>query len=297
MSTNTAVAEKPTNKAITPVDKYKQVISSDKMKENLERALGNNKDSFAASMISLFSNDKNLQKCDPVAVAMEAFKAATLKLPIDKSLGFAYVVPYKNVPTFIIGYKGLIQLAQRTGQYKYINADVVYEGEFKSFDKLSGAVDITGTKTSDKVVGYFAYIETIYGFKKTIYWTKEQCEAHGKKYSAAFSSSYSPWQKQFDDMAIKTVLRHLISKYGIMTIEFAQAIEAEEANNPTADEAQNANAGGTISFDDEAEDAEYSEVNEETGEVTETENIHVPEGESIVDFMAGLDAENAEDDK
>ena len=98
------VTEKQTNPQVAVVDKFKSIISSDKMKENLERALGNNKDSFAAAMIDLFSGDKNLQKCPPMAVAMEAFKAATLKLSLNKSVGHAYVVPYKDVPTFIIGY-------------------------------------------------------------------------------------------------------------------------------------------------------------------------------------------------
>jgi recombination protein RecT len=250
--------------AVAIVDKFKGIVNHDKMKENLERALGNNKDAFAASMIELFSNDKGLQKCDPQKVAMEAFKAATLKLPLSKSMGFAYVVPYKNIPTFIIGYKGLIQLAQRTGQYKYINADVVYEGELKSFDKLTGAVDISGTKTSDNIIGYFAHIETINGFSKTSYWTKEQIVAHMKKYSPSYTSDYSPWKNQFDSMALKTVLRHLISRYGIMTIEFATAMDSETDTNPAHEAEQKANSE-VVDF----EEAEFEEVNEETGEVTQ----------------------------
>ena len=244
----TGVVERQSNQQVAVVDKFKSIISSDKMKENLERALGNNKDAFAASMIELFSGDKNLQKCDPMKVAMEAFKAATLKLPISKSLGFAYVVPYKDVPTFIIGYKGLIQLALRTGQYKYINAGPVYEGEFKSRNKLSGAVDIVDGKSSDKIVGYFGYIELINGFNKTEYWTKDEVESHGKKYSPSYSSQYSPWQKNFDEMAIKTVLRHLIQRYGIMSIEMATALESESESNAYGEAEQNANSQ-TIDLD------------------------------------------------
>ncbi|MGE4487608.1 MAG: recombinase RecT [Synergistaceae bacterium] len=257
------VANQPSG-TVAVVDRFKGIVNHDKMKENLERALGNNKDAFAASMIELFSNDKGLQKCDPQKVAMEAFKAATLKLPLSKSMGFAYVVPYKNEPTFIIGYKGLIQLAQRTGQYKYINADVVYEGELKSFDKLTGAVDISGMKTSDNIIGYFAHIETVYGFSKTSYWTKAQIVEHMEKYSPSHKSSFSPWHNQFDSMAIKTVLRHLISRYGIMTIEFGQALEAETETNPTKEAEQKANSE-VVDF----EEAEFEEVNEETGEVTQ----------------------------
>lgn len=237
----TAVAEKPANQQVAVVDKFKSIISSEKMKENLERALGNNKDAFAASMIELFSGDKNLQKCDPMKVAMEAFKAATLKLPISKSLGFAYVVPYKDVPTFIIGYKGLIQLALRTGQYKYINAGPVYEGEFKSRNKLSGAVELVDQKSSDNIVGYFGYIELTNGFNKTEYWKKEEVEAHGKKYSPSYTSAYSPWQKNFDEMAIKTVLRHLIQRYGIMSIEMAAALDSETEASPYNESEERAN--------------------------------------------------------
>jgi recombination protein RecT len=251
--------------AVAIVDKFKTVVNGDKMQENLERALGNNKDAFAASMIELFSNDKNLQKCDPRKVAMEAFKAATLKLPLSKSLGFAYVVPYKNEPTFIIGYKGLIQLAQRTGQYEYINADAVFEGELVGFDKLTGAVDVTGKKLSEKIIGYFAYIETVNGFKKALYWSKEKVLEHAQKYSPSFGSSYSPWQKQFDDMAIKTVLRQLISKYGIMTTEFATALDSDKDETSPYSEAEQKANSEVVDF----EEAEFEEVNEETGEVTQ----------------------------
>ena len=104
----------------------------------------------------------------------------------------------------------MIQLCMRTGAYKYINAGCVYEGEFKSENKLTGEIDISGEKVSDKIVGYFAYIETINGFKKAMYWTREKIEAHAAKFSKSYKSANSVWKSDFDAMAIKTVLRILI---------------------------------------------------------------------------------------
>jgi recombination protein RecT len=148
-------------------------------------------------LIDIYGSDRNLQECEPGAVIMEALKAATLRLPINKNLGFAYIVPYRNKGErwshrCRLGIKGLIQLAMRTGEYRYLNADVVYEGELKSYDKLTGHLDLSGERKSDKVVGYFAYLELLNGFSKTVYWTKEQVIEHAKRFSKSYSSSDSP---------------------------------------------------------------------------------------------------------
>ena len=242
MSTQNQVAPKQA----TPVDRLKTMLNSTSVKEQFQNALKENSGLFVASLIDIYSNDRSLQDCEPKAVVMEALKAATLKLPINKSLGFAYIVPFKNKgksePTMIIGYKGLIQLAMRTGSYRYINADVVYEGELETVDKLTGEISISGTKTSDKPVGYFAFFETLNGFRKTVFWHADKVREHGKKYSKSFNSSYSPWQSQFDDMAIKTVLRNAISKWGIMSVEMQNAI----ANDIDADSAQEINPNSEV---------------------------------------------------
>lgn len=169
-----------------------------------------------------------MQQCDPEKVALECVKAAALDLPIVKSLGYAYVVPYKNVPIFTIGYKGLIQLAQRTGQYKTINADVVYEGEITSRDKLSGMVNLDGERTSDTVVGYFAYFKLLNGYEKVLYMSKEEIEKYAESYSPSYNSKYSPWKSEFDKMACKTVLRQLLSKYGPTSTEMQKAELADD---------------------------------------------------------------------
>ena len=116
------------------MDQFKGILNSQTIRAQLRNSLKENAGAFMSSMIDLYSSDRTLQECDPEKVALECVKAAALNLPLVKSLGFAYVVPYKKVPTFIVGYKGLIQLAQRTGLYKTINADVVYEGELRGVD-------------------------------------------------------------------------------------------------------------------------------------------------------------------
>lgn len=215
---------RPQQRALRPIDRLKGMLDAESVQKQFNDVLGENKGPFIGSIIDLYNSDTYLQKCDPKQVIMEALKAATLKLPISKQLGFAYIVPYRDTPQFQLGYKGMIQLAQRTGAYKYINAGVVYEGEFKRRDKLTGAIDLSGEALSNEIVGYFAYIETLNGFSKGIYWTKEEVKRHAQRYSKSYKSGTSAWATNFDEMAQKTVLRALLSKYGIMSIEFQTAL-------------------------------------------------------------------------
>jgi recombination protein RecT len=221
------------NVSLTPVQRLKTVISAQSVQEQFKNALHEGAPLFIASLIDIYNNDKYLQKCSPQAVIMEALKAATLKLPINKNLGFAYIVPYGSDPQFQVGYKGYIQLAMRTGQYKFINADMVYEGELKKCDKITGEIDLSGEAKSDKVVGYFAYIETVNGFKKTLYWPTEKVIAHAKRYSKSFNSKSSAWSTNFDEMALKTMLRNLLSKYGVMSVEMMNAFTSDSADERT----------------------------------------------------------------
>lgn len=220
--------------ALQRIDTLKVALNEDYVQTQLRSALAENSGAFAASIIDLYTGEKTLQECDPKLVIMQTMKAAVLKLPINKSLGFAWIVAYKGVPQFQIGYKGLIQLALRTGQYRYINAAPVYEGEFRSSNKLTGEFDLTGTAKSDVVVGYFAYIELLNGFSKTLFMTKEKVTAHAAKYSKSYNQQYSPWKTEFDAMAIKTVLRNLLTHYGYLSVEMANAIESD-SNQDAAD--------------------------------------------------------------
>ncbi len=216
---------------VAKVDQFKGILNNQTIRAQLKNSLKENAGAFMSSMIDLYASDTYLQNCDPEKVALECIKAAALKLPISKALGFAYVVPYDGKPTFTIGYKGLIQLAMRTGQYRTINADVVYEGEYVGGDKLTGEIDLSGEKTSDKIIGYFCYIELINGFSKTLYMTKEQVETWAKRYSpSAKKGTFSPWVSEFDKMAQKTVIRRLISTYGAMSMEMQNVVDEDLDN-------------------------------------------------------------------
>jgi recombination protein RecT len=258
---NQAIAER---KPQSPANMMKGVLSTGSVRQLFENVLQKNAEGFISGVIDLYASDTYLQKCDPAKVAMEALKAATLKLPINKQLGFAYVVPYKDVPQFQIGYKGYIQLAMRTAAYRHINADLVYESELKTANKLTGEIDLSGERTGDKVVGYFAYIETLNGFSKTIYMTVEAVTAWAKRYSKSFSYGNSAWSTNFDEMALKTCLRRLISKWGIMSVEMVSAFEAEDMAELADAQINSGAASGDVV------QAEFKVmVDEDTGEVVD----------------------------
>lgn len=248
------------------VDILKNMLNAESVQEQFKNALGKNAGTFVASVIDLYNGDSNLQKCEPKQVVMEALKAAVLHLPINKALGYAFIIPFNNnkkvsyvaengetrerwekvmEPTFQLGYKGLIQLAMRTGQYRTLNADAVYEGELRTVNKLSGEVDFSGERKSDKIVGYFCYFELLNGFSKTLYMTVEQMASHAKRYSKGLKKDVTVeslvgltsipmgetntvgWMGNFHGMAIKTVIRNLLSKYGYLSVEMQNAITSD----------------------------------------------------------------------
>lgn len=219
-----------------PIDKLKAMIEQPTVQAQFKNALGKHSDLFVASLIDVFGS--GLQKCDPGSVIQEALKAAVLKLPISKDLGFAYLVPYGGKAQFQIGYKGMIQLAMRSGQVKNLNAGVVYEGEFVKADRLTGTVDLTGERTGDKAIGYFCYMELINGFKKSEYWTKERVIEHAKKFSKSYGNKRSAWFTDKDAMATKTVVRSLLGKYAPMSIDFVMAMSTDTINDGAAEPPQ-----------------------------------------------------------
>ena len=259
--------QKQENRAASPVNQMKNLLANQGMQNLFADALKDNKDKFLASIIDLYNGDSYLQNCDPKEVAMEALKAATLNLPINKSLGYAYIVPFKNkgklIPQFQIGYKGLIQMAQRSGQYRALNAGMIYEGMEIKQNYLKGTFEITGEPKSDKVIGYFAYFELLNRYEKALYMSKDEISNHAKRYSQSFGSEYSPWKKQFDEMAQKTVLRRLLTKYGVLTTEF-QEVEKQEEDIEVLKATEN-NAMIEMANPEE----EVVEVNPDTGEIIE----------------------------
>lgn len=218
----------------TPSQKMARYLNSDSVKKQFESVLKEAAGSFMASIIECY-NDKSLAGCEPSAVIIEAMKAASLKLPLNKSLGYAYLVSFKSIPTFIIGYKGLTQLALRTGYYKNINTGSVYEGQIKSQNFITGELELCQPDISKPVIGYFAYLELINGFRKFIYMGKTEIESHAKKYSKSYASEKSAWTTDFESMAKKTVLRNLLSHWGYMSVEMANAMNSDEVepSDPT----------------------------------------------------------------
>ena len=166
-----------------------------------------------------------------MSVIQSAMVAATLNLPIDKNLGYMWLVPYKGQAQAQIGYKGYIQLAQRTGQYKAMNTVVVHEGELISWNPLSEEVEYDPTKrVSDEVIGYVGYFRLVNGFEKTVYWTKEQIDQHRQRFSkmSGKSEPTGVWKTDFDAMALKTVIRNMLSKWGPLSIDMQEALKHDE---------------------------------------------------------------------
>lgn len=260
---NNAVAPQQPQTATLRVN-FEKAVNNDLVKAKFREVLGKNADAFVGSLLSLVKNNELLLKAAPNTVIAAAMQAATLKLPINQNLGLAYIVPYwnskakENQAQFQMGWKGLVQLAERTGQYKTINASVVYEGQIEDIDFITGNI-IRGRKISDTVVGYVAYIEFLNGFSKTFYMSKEEVEAHASKYSQSYRKGYGVWKDNFDAMALKTVIKLLISKYGIMSIEMessslARALAADQAIMESEDE--------TYTYADNPQDTISVEVQE-----------------------------------
>ncbi|ASK24795.1 recombinase RecT [Bacillus subtilis] len=199
----------------------KGLLSSPAVMNRFEEVLGKRASQFTASILSLYNSENTLQKAEPMSVISSAMVAATLDLPVDKNLGYAWIVPYKGRAQFQLGYKGYIQLALRTGQYKSINCIPVHEGELQKWNPLTEEIEIDFEKReSESVIGYAAYFELLNGFRKTVYWTKAQVEKHKKK----FSKSDFGWGKDWDAMALKTVLKSMLSKWGILSVEMQKAV-------------------------------------------------------------------------
>lgn len=249
------------------------ILSQEIVKSRFNDILGKNANAFMSSIISATKSNPTLGECEPNSVISSAVVAATLNLPIQSNLGFAHIVPYNQkdqngnqtkVAQFQMGYKGFIQLALRTGQYKNINASEVYEGELVNYDRITGEVELdTKKKRSEKVIGYVAYFKLLNGFEKMFYLTKEQVQNHGSKYSKSYSNKYGRWQQDFDSMALKTVIKLLLSKYGILSVDMQTAITVDQAIIKDADtmEVEYVDTNERETFQSSAlQETEYEEI-------------------------------------
>lgn len=206
----------------------KQFFNHESVKNKFIEILGQRGTAYVASVLSTVNQSSILQKVEPESVYMAAMMAAVLDLPINPSLGCAYIVPYGNKAQFQLGYKGFVQLALRSGQFRTIDAKPVYEGQLLQDDDSFGGIRFKwSAKTSAKIIGYAAYFSLLNGFEKMFYMTSDEVVAHGKRYSKTFNNG--PWKTDFDAMAQKTVLKLLLDKYAPKSIEMQKAQIADQA--------------------------------------------------------------------
>lgn len=266
MATTTGIELKKNNIVAQKEAKtLKGMLEMPAYKNKFNEMLGKKAAGFMSSIIAVTNNNKYLAKANPATVIGAAAQAAMLDLPINQSLGFAYIVPYGSEAQFQLGYKGYIQLAQRSGQYVDIGAKTVYEGELEYENRLLDKFKF-GERTGDKVIGYIAYFRLVNGFEKMLFMTLDEMIAHAKKYSKNYKGGSDKWGlTDFDTMAEKTVLKRLLSKYGPLSIESVQMSQALANDGGVVK--MNESGEFDVDFDGETIDAEYEEtVNEPSGD-------------------------------
>lgn len=275
---------------------FSMYLTQDAVKNRINQMVGG-KDGqrFITALISAVSANPDLATCDYSTILSAAMLGESLKLSPSPQLGHYYMVPFddnknqRRVATFVLGYKGYIQLALRSGYYKKLNVIAIKEGELKYFDPLNEEIECIliedfAARENAKTVGYYAMFEYLNGFRKAIYWSREQMESHAMQYSPGYRSDvqkgrkYTFWSKDFDGMAYKTMLRQLISKWGIMSIELQNAFERDDSL---------LNEDGSFEYVDNAADDSYIDTTatqvddaQKEAETTETAN---PDNDAIQD--------------
>lgn len=226
------------NKLATKKQTFSDFMGSDIAKKKVAEVIGGNHGQrFITSIVSAVGSNANLQSCDHWSILTSAMIGEALKLSPSPQMGHYYLVPYSGRAQFQMGYKGYIQLALRSGHYKDIDAICIKQGEFKGLDKHTGKPVfefVTDPDQRDKlpVIGYMAYFELTNGLRKTIYWTRAQMEAHGKKYSKSYNTFWGNGEQGFNGQAIKTMLKQILSRWGLLSIEMQNAIENESDERP-----------------------------------------------------------------
>lgn len=278
-TTNPAPVARPEPKSV------KDFLALPAYRGRFDEVMGKRSAQFMASITNYVSQSRQVAECDPKSVIAAAFVAATLDLPIDKNLGFAWLVPYKGKVQFQLGSRGVTQLALRSGQYERLNAKAINKEAFGGFDKDVGEPIIHWDKVDDEkpIVGYAVAWRLTNGFTKTAYWSKEKVEKHAAKYSQAYRSRKpgQPWFDHFDAMALKTVASNELRKWGILSIEMQRAIQHDAGTQDDIDGPVKHDDGSGL-FDVEANesmesalggtptgDAGKSEGNATSGQATE----------------------------
>nr|DAU28545.1 MAG TPA: RecT protein [Caudoviricetes sp.] len=209
----------------------KDFFSAPAVKSKFNELLGKNASSFITSVLQIASENKALANVNPVSIYSAACMAATLNLPINNALGFAYIVPYKGEAQFQLGYKGFIQLAQRSGQFERLVSLPVYERQLIEEDPINGFKFDWKQKpsASEKPIGYYAFFRLINGFTAELYMTAEELEQHGKRYSQSYKKGYGVWADNFDAMALKTVTKLLLSKQAPLSVDMQKAVLSDQS--------------------------------------------------------------------
>lgn len=222
------------NQVTQQTKSLKQYVSDDKIRQKFTEILGEKSKGFLASVMQV-ANSPMLKNADPATVINAAMMAATLDLPINNNLGFAYIVPFNNRKAgtteaqFQLGYKGFIQLAQRSGQFSRIAATPVYQGQIVSENPLLGYEFDWSVKPQGNPIGYVAFFKLLNGFTADLYMTVDEVNRHASKYSQTYKRGFGVWKDNFDAMALKTVLKLLLSKQAPLSIEMQSAVLADQA--------------------------------------------------------------------
>lgn len=251
------------------------LLEKDAVKKRFTEILSNNAPNFIQSLLTVYNSNDKLQQCDARSILAAAGFAATLNLSVSPALGHAYIVPYKGQAQFQLGWRGLVQLAHRSGKYLALNSGVVYEGEIRGVDCITGEL-VRGEKISDEVIGYCAYMKLTNGFEKAMFMTKAEVEAHALEYSQTYKAdkvkgwTSSTWSKNFDAMAKKTVLKLLLNRWGAISNDLQKALQGDQSIVTKTAFTYADNSGDTVQreefFDDEPEPV-IEQVDPETGEV------------------------------
>lgn len=238
------------NKLATQKTTVKSLLESESVKTRIEEILGKNAATFATSVIQIQQSNKLLVNADPQSIIGAALTSATLNLPLNNSLGYAYLIPfnerqsngtYLSKAQFQIGYKGFHQLAMRSGQFKTIHATDVKEGEIESRDRLTGEmtfnfIEDDNVREKTQTIGYISYFKLLNGFEAYHYMSSAEIEKHAKKFSQTYKKGFGLWKDDLYSMALKTVLKLLLSKKAPLSIDMQKAVETDQASFKNEDE-------------------------------------------------------------
>lgn len=237
---NEIIAQEKKDSQIKP--NLRTIMRSDEVVQRFSEVLGDYQaNGYIAGVLIAVAGNTELQKCNANSIIGSALRAATMRLSVDPSVGQAYLVPFKcknkdgswtNNATLIVGYKGIYQMAIRTGKYRFINLITVYEGETVIEDRMTGLHKLEGNRTSKNPIGYILYFKLLSGYEKTFYMSCEECEAHGAKYSKTFANPASLWKKDPHVMYKKTVMRMGLIKWGYLDPSDMMAMGASDDEEP-----------------------------------------------------------------